>query len=85
MQSNGWFWAPCTFDTETQTRSYSATAFYLPNRDRENLFVLTNAHVHRVVTEPGTAGDLTAVGVEFGHGGDIHSVRASREVILSAG
>ncbi|EKM48820.1 uncharacterized protein PHACADRAFT_202352 [Phanerochaete carnosa HHB-10118-sp] len=82
---NGWFWCASTCDTETYTRSYSTTAFYLPNKDRPNLSVLTDAHVRRVLTQPGAAGNLTATGVEFGYGGDIHSVRATREVILSAG
>ncbi|EKM51206.1 uncharacterized protein PHACADRAFT_200028 [Phanerochaete carnosa HHB-10118-sp] len=82
---NGWFWCLNTYDTETHTRSYSTTAFYLPNKDRANLLVLTSAHVHRVLIERDATGDLTAAGVEFGHGGDTHSVRASKEVILSAG
>lgn len=82
---NGWFWVPTTYDSETLSRSYSATAFYLPNKDRPNLFVLTHAHAHRVLTEPSAKGALTAVGVEFGHGGSVHTARATREVILSAG
>lgn len=82
---SGWFWVPATYDTETHSRSYSTTAFYIPNKERPNFFVLTHAHAHRVLTEPGINGSLTAVGVEFGHGGGTHTVRAAKEVILSAG
>lgn len=82
---NGHFWVPNTFDTETQTRSYSATAFYLPNKDRSNLFVLTDAHVHRVLTGAGPGGKLSATGVEFGYGGSTHRAHAAKEVIISAG
>lgn len=82
---SGWFWVPNTYDTETQTRSYSTTAFYLPNKDRKNLFVLADAHVHRVLTEAGSNGNFNAVGVEFGHGGSTHRAHAAREVIVSAG
>ena len=85
LQPNGWYWVPSSLDTETQTRSYATTAFYLPNTGRRNFFVLTNAHVHRVLTEPDANGKLIAVGVEFGHGERIHTVKAAKEVILCAG
>ena len=76
---------PTTYNNKTHTRDYATTAFYLPNKDRKNLTVLTKAHVHRVVTEPGQGGLLTAVGVEFKHEGTPRTVRAKREVIVSAG
>ncbi|GJE93556.1 GMC oxidoreductase [Phanerochaete sordida] len=82
---SGWLWCPNTYDPSTNTRSYAANAFYLPNKDRKNLFVLTDAHVHRVLTEPGTNGNLTATGVEFRHDGNTHTARAAKEVIVSAG
>ncbi|PSR73741.1 hypothetical protein PHLCEN_2v10431 [Hermanssonia centrifuga] len=60
-------------------------ASYSPNKDRPNFTVLVSAHVHHVLTEKAQDGKLTAVGVAFEHGGKVHTVNASREVILSAG
>jgi choline dehydrogenase len=61
-------------------RSSAAMAFLHPIRHRSNLTVVTNAHATRVLLQ-GTA----AVGVEYAVGGEVRSVRAEREVILSAG
>jgi len=62
-------------------RCSAATAFLKPVRDRANLSVVTDAHVLRVVIERGRA-----VGVELRRDdGSREIVRASHEVILSAG
>ena len=62
-------------------RCSSATAFLKPVRDRWNLSVVTDAHVLRVVIEDGRA-----TGVELRRDdGSREIVRASHEVILSAG
>ena len=58
----------------------AASAFLTPNLGRPNLMVRTEAHATRVVFE-GTR----AVGVEYRQGGAMRTVRARREVILSAG
>lgn len=63
------------------TRSYAATGYLQPNIQRENLKVLTDATVTRVLLDPTTA---TTQGVEFRHGGAFHQVLATQEVILSA-
>lgn len=63
------------------TRSYAATGYLQPNIRRENLKVLTEATVTRVLLDPTTA---TAQGVEFVHDGATHQVLATKEVILSA-
>jgi choline dehydrogenase len=60
-------------------RHSAATAFLKPLR-RPNLTVLTRAHVTRVRFER-----QRAIGVEWEIGGQRHSARADREVILSAG
>ena len=60
-------------------------AFYEPNKDRPNLVVLPLALGARVLTEPGTKGDVRATGVEFIHNNSAYVVHAKREVILSAG
>ena len=67
----------------TQTRGSrcsTADAFLKPIRKRENLTVVTGAHVTRVVLD-GTR----AVGVEYSVGGVTQTAEASREVILSGG
>ncbi|MDQ8727885.1 GMC family oxidoreductase N-terminal domain-containing protein [Bradyrhizobium sp. LHD-71] len=61
-------------------RSSAAAAFLRPIRQRTNLTIVTNAHVTRVLLE-GTK----AVGVEYVVDRSVHSARAGREIILSAG
>ncbi|KAH8101777.1 alcohol oxidase [Cristinia sonorae] len=80
---NGFWLTPNTYDPVTHTRTYSSTAFYLPNRGRPNLTVLTGALVSRIVTKV-IEGVVTATGVAFQHGGD-HVVTAVKEVIVCAG
>lgn len=71
-------------DPQTTTRSYSTTAYYLPNAHRPNLRVLTNATVREIVLEQ-RGGQWTASGVRLDHGDQSYTVAASQEVILSAG
>ncbi len=61
-------------------RSGTARACIEPARRRSNATVLTGAHVTRIVLENGVAR-----GVEFVRRGDVRTVRADREVIVSAG
>lgn len=61
-------------------RYSAAKAYLLPNMARPNLQVITDAHATRVLME-----GRRAVGVEYRQGGETKSLRASREVILSAG
>jgi hypothetical protein len=61
-------------------RSYAATGYLRPNLSRPNLKVLTEALATRVLLDGNTA-----TGVEFMHDGKRHSIKASREVILSGG
>lgn len=68
-------------DDNRATRSYAATGYLQPNIQRENLKILTEATVTKVLLDP-TA--TTAQGVEFRHGGTIHRILATTEVILSA-
>src|SRR3984885_518258 len=62
------------------TRVSAARALLRPNLGRANLTVLLETNVTKVVFE----GDR-AVGVEIATGDTVRTVRASREVILSAG
>jgi len=66
--------------TKNGWRSSSATAYLRPAEKRANLRVETNAHATGIVFE-GTK----AVGVRYFQGGVEKKVRASREIILSAG
>ena len=58
----------------------TATAYLRPAKGRANLEIATRAMAHRIVFD-----GRRAVGVRFGRGGTEETVRARREVILSAG
>ncbi|MCZ9355099.1 GMC family oxidoreductase N-terminal domain-containing protein [Streptomyces mutabilis] len=61
-------------------RCSTAVAYLRPSLDRPNLTVLPSSRARRVVLDGGRA-----TGVEVERGGGIEVIRASREVILSAG
>jgi choline dehydrogenase len=61
-------------------RCSAANAYLKPAMKRANLSVITGARTRRVLFE-GTR----AVGVEYEKGGEVVTVRAAREVVLSAG
>ena len=61
-------------------RSSAANAYLRPAMQRQNLAVRTHTLARRVLFE-----GRRAIGVEYVEGGEIRSVRARREVILSAG
>ncbi|WP_435256485.1 GMC family oxidoreductase [Thioclava sp. FR2] len=61
-------------------RNSTARAFLRPAMGRANLKVITHAHVTRVLVENGRA-----VGVEYRQGGQVKTLRAKAEVILSGG
>lgn len=66
--------------TKEGRRGSSVTTFLDPVRDRPNLTIQTDSPVTRILFE-GTR----AVGVEYRSGGQTHTVRATREIVLSAG
>ena len=61
-------------------RESTATAFLRPARDRQNLTILTEALVRRVVIENGRA-----TGVEIERDGKVQTIGAKREIVLSGG
>ncbi|HKJ74934.1 MAG TPA: GMC family oxidoreductase N-terminal domain-containing protein [Alphaproteobacteria bacterium] len=61
-------------------RESTATAFLKPARNRENLTIVTEALVRRVVIENGRA-----TGVEIEQDGQVRTVAAKREIVLSGG
>ncbi|KAF8817256.1 alcohol oxidase [Phlegmacium glaucopus] len=76
-----------TIDPKTITRSYAATAFYGSITERKNLSVLPGAYVQKLdFNTPSAPGaDLTARAVQFSYKDSIHEIRATREIVLSAG
>lgn len=64
------------------SRCSTAKAFLRPARLRPNLHVAMYSHVTRVMIDPKTK---HAFGVEFMRDRKVHYIRASKEVILSAG
>jgi choline dehydrogenase len=66
--------------TKDGQRHSTAAAFLRPALGRNNLSVITRAQVHKVEIE-----GLRAVGVTYMQDGALHTVKANREVILSAG
>ncbi|KZT72989.1 GMC oxidoreductase [Daedalea quercina L-15889] len=68
------------------TRSYAATAYYLPHKDNPKFKVLTEAIGAKVLFGDAKDGDdLIATGVEFIHDGRTYKAHAKKEVILAAG
>ena len=62
-------------------------AYYEPSSTRTNLFILSTAYAHRLVTIGEGDGNIVATGVEFNHGDErkVHVAHARREVIIAAG
>lgn len=63
-------------------RHSAASAFLSPIRHRQNLHILTNTRVVKVHIDPHTR---TAYGVDIHRNKQLYSIRARKEVILSAG
>lgn len=61
-------------------RHSAAAAFIHPNLDRPNLDVRTGAHITRVLFE-----QCRGAGVEYQRDGQLRSVQARREIVMSAG
>lgn len=69
------------------TRSYAATGYLAPILERQNLKILTDATVVRILLEKSvgeaTGPSLHAQGVQFQHEGSLYKASATHEVILS--
>ncbi|KAJ7489407.1 pyranose dehydrogenase [Mycena latifolia] len=67
-------------------RSTSATSYLAPEyMQRENLHVLLHAQVSRLVNASKAGSNVAFGGVQFSQGESLFTVKASREIILSAG
>jgi choline dehydrogenase len=71
-------------DPRTSTRSYSATAYYVPVASRSNLTLISDALVDRIDLE-GKKSDVIAKGVSYIVAGKAFKINAKKEVVLSAG
>ncbi|OTB09511.1 putative GMC oxidoreductase [Hypoxylon sp. CI-4A] len=70
-----------TIDPVLKERNHSARTYYYPVKNRENLRVLSNALVEKVLFESPTK----AVGVQYHHDAERKIASARNEVIISAG
>lgn len=82
----GSWMAPAAIDGVSETRSYAASAYYVPVSNRSNLVVLTGAEATRILSVK-TNGLVEANAVEYSLNGQTRSVsiKPGAEVILSAG
>ncbi|KAI0724006.1 GMC oxidoreductase [Cerioporus squamosus] len=74
----------CSVDSRNTTRSYAGNAYYEPNAERMNLFVLPCSTASRIIFRQ-DARPLVATGVEFLSAEKVYTVSANKEVILCAG
>ena len=71
-------------DPEKASRAWSASAYYLPNSERKNFHVITDATVRHIVIE--RANDsFVAKGACFDHPEGRFVVSAAKEIVLSTG
>ena len=68
--------------TRRGSRCSTSKAFLRPVRNRQNLHISMNSYVLKVLIDPNTK---QATGVQFEKKGKIYNVKATKEVILSAG
>jgi hypothetical protein len=67
-------------------RSYAANTYYAQNAQRSNFVVLTGAQATKIEFKNTTSGKASiATGVSFAYNSTSFSVKARKEVILSAG
>ncbi|KAF8862990.1 alcohol oxidase [Acephala macrosclerotiorum] len=71
-------------DPKTRERSYAATAYYAPVNSRSNLHVMTSVLVSKIILED-QGSDVVATGVRYLQSGQTITIKARKEVILSAG
>ncbi|KAF9456641.1 alcohol oxidase [Collybia nuda] len=81
----GAFLCPTTVDARTATRSYSAPGYYAPNKDLPNLLVVTGVYVTKVDFTSGKGGLKRATSVNVEKDGQVQTLSARKEIVLSAG
>ncbi|KAI1086319.1 putative GMC oxidoreductase [Rostrohypoxylon terebratum] len=81
--SVGGFSTMASIHPETKERSYAASAYYNPIRQRENLHVHTNALAEKILIDGGH--QPRAYGVQYKQNNKTKTAIAAKEVILAAG
>jgi choline dehydrogenase len=71
-------------DLKSRSRSYAATGYYAPIKQRHNLDVITGALVENIVLAKNN-GDVRVTGVKYSMGNVSFVANAIKEVILCAG
>ncbi|KAI0070191.1 GMC oxidoreductase [Panus rudis PR-1116 ss-1] len=85
MLTRGTFKGLSAMDPESLTRSYSANSYIFPVLERDNLKVLPEAFVTKIICTVSAGEKLTASAVEFEYAGRLYTVSVGKEAILSAG
>lgn len=78
--SVGSFSSLASIDPVTGERSYSASAYYEPAKQRPNLHVVTHAHVEQILIEA-----KQVKGVRYVHNGETKTAAVNKDVVLAAG
>ncbi|KAH9903755.1 putative GMC oxidoreductase [Xylariomycetidae sp. FL2044] len=86
MPTVGSFSCLASVDAIKKERSHSGSAYYLPIKSRDNLHVITNATVQKILFEGGPKhGSPTAIGVQYSHDNELEVAHCKKEVLLAAG
>ncbi|KAI1860417.1 hypothetical protein JX265_009816 [Neoarthrinium moseri] len=76
---------PDSIDPLTKQRSYAGNAYLEPARSRPNLNIWTETQATKVLFDQPGSGTVVATGVQVARGGETKTVRARKEVIVTAG
>ncbi|KAI1496433.1 putative GMC oxidoreductase [Biscogniauxia marginata] len=80
----GSFSCLASVDPEKKERSDATSAYYNPIKSRENLHILTNAVVEKILFK-GEGSSTTATGVQYNYNNESRTATSSKDVILAAG
>lgn len=83
-QSIGGYSYLSTVDPANRQRSYAGSAYYEPVAGRQNLHLLPDSMVEKIILNS-SADTVIATGVQFLRNGKRHVVNACKEVLLCAG
>lgn len=88
LNAHGLFWFPGALSAATVTRSYAVSGYYRPVASRANLHLLTGHRVNEVVfdrNKRATGVTIQERGTPNGDPAVVRTVRAKREIVLTAG
>lgn len=90
LDPRGAFNCLATIGPKTKERCSAAAAYYAPIQDRENLHVITNATVEKILfekisPEADPTVDSRAIGVQYRHNNEPKIVTSRKEMIIAAG